>query len=178
MGTERARNAIVHATGHADQRGAARGPRQVNDDWFDVIAALLDGGVRFLVVGAHALAVHGVPRGTQDLDVWIDPDPSNAERAWSALTAFGAPLSALGVTPADFQQLDTVVQLGVPPNRIDVLTSLSGLDSFDIAWTDRVTSAVRGRETPFLGRESLLRTKRASGRLKDLADVEALGELE
>jgi hypothetical protein len=148
----------------------------MTDDWYDLLVALLDAEARFLVVGAHALAVHGVPRGTQDLDVWIDPEPINVERVWRALAAFGAPLPSLGTTRDDLQRTDTVVQLGLPPNRIDLLTSISGISDFATAWTSRVELDVRGRRVPFLGRDALIRNKRASGRRKDLADIEALGE--
>ncbi len=148
----------------------------MTDDWFDLLAALLDARARFLVVGAHALAVHGVPRGTQDLDVWIDPDPANVERVWQALADFGAPLAGLGVTRDDLRRVDTVVQLGLPPNRIDLLTSISGIPDFAAAWAARAEHELRGRRVPFLGRDALIRNKRASGRRKDLADVEALGE--
>jgi hypothetical protein len=148
----------------------------VNDDWFDLLAALLDARARFLVVGAHALAVHGVPRGTEDLDVWVDPDPVNGERVPCALAEFGAPLERCGVARDDLRRPDTVVQLGLPPNRIDLLTSISGVPEFADAWTARVELDVRGRRVPFLGRDALLRNKRASGRRNELADVEALGE--
>jgi hypothetical protein len=148
----------------------------VTDDWYDLLVALLDGESRFLVVGAHALAVHGVPRGTQDLDVWIDPDASNVERVWCALADFGAPLANLGTTRDDLRRADTVVQLGLPPNRIDLLTAISGIPDFSSAWAARVEFDVRGRHVPFLGRDALIRNKRASGRRKDLADIEALGE--
>lgn len=148
----------------------------MTDDWFDLLAALLDARARFLVVGAHALAVHGIPRGTQDLDVWVDPDPANTDRVWRALTEFGAPLESLGVTRDDLRRPDTVVQIGLPPNRIDLLTSISGIPDFESAWTERVEHDVRGRRVPFLGRAALIRNKRASARRKDLADVEALGE--
>ncbi len=147
----------------------------MNKDFQELLAALHEAGVRFLVVGAHAMAVHGVPRATGDLDVWIAPDASNAERAWSAVVAFGAPLRAMGVTRDDFGRPDQVVQIGVPPRRIDILTSISGV-AFDEAWPDRVTHDVAGLPIPFLGRELLVRNKRASGRAKDLADLEALGE--
>lgn len=148
----------------------------MNDDWVDLLSELIDGEVRFLVVGAHALAVHGVPRGTQDLDVWVDPSAENTTRAWRALATFGAPLESLGVTLEDLRRPGTVIQLGLPPDRIDVLTAITGIASFDAAWRDRVEHDVRGLRVPFLGRASLLRNKRASGRRKDLADVEALGE--
>lgn len=147
----------------------------MTDDWYDLLVALLDARARFLVVGAHALAVHGVPRGTQDLDVWIDPDPTNAERVWRALTAFGAPLTTMQLTHDDLQRPGTVIQIGLPPDRIDLLTSISGIPDFETAWSGRVEHTVRGSVVPFLGRDALIRNKRASARRKDIADVEALG---
>lgn len=148
----------------------------MTDDWSDALHALRDAGARFLVVGAHALAVHGVPRATQDLDVWVEATEENAARVWEALVEFGAPLQDLGISPTDFVRPDTVVQLGLPPNRIDVLTDLGGGETFDAAWEARVEHEVGGAPVPFLGRDSLIRSKRAAGRLKDLADIEALGE--
>jgi len=149
----------------------------VNDDWFDLLQALVDARARFLVVGAHAMAVHGVPRGTQDLDVWIDPSPENAKRVWEALLVFGAPAATLGVSQHDFTQRGVVVQIGLPPNRIDVLTAISGVPDFAAAWQERSEHAVRDLPVPFLGRLALVTNKRASGRRKDQADLEALGEL-
>jgi len=148
----------------------------VTDDWADLLFCLLDARAHFLVVGAHAMAVHGVPRGTQDLDVWIEPTPENADRVWSALTAFGAPLGDLRVMPADFIRADTVVQLGLPPARIDLLTGISGVPDFVVAWRGRTEHHVRGRAVPFLGRVELVANKRAAGRTKDVADLEALHE--
>jgi len=147
----------------------------MNDDFRDLLKALLEAGVRFLVVGAHAMAVHGVPRATGDLDVWIAVDADNADRVAGALARFGAPLAAMGVSRADFLREDQVVQIGLPPRRIDVLTSISGV-RFAEAWTGRVTHEVAGMAVPFLGRASLVANKRASGRAKDRADLEALGE--
>lgn len=148
----------------------------MNEDFRDLLRALLEAGARFLVVGAHAMAVHGVPRATGDLDVWIAVDPDNADRVMQALVRFGAPVSTLGVSRADFLRQDQVVQIGLPPRRIDVITSISGV-GFDDAWAGRVTQDVAGVAVPFLGRDALLRNKRAAGRAKDLADLEALGEL-
>lgn len=148
----------------------------MTEDWFDLLAALLDMRARFLVIGAHAMAVHGVPRGTQDLDVWIDPTPANVERVWTALVAFGAPLKSLGISRVDLERPGNVIQLGLPPNRIDLLTSISGLTDFADAWSTRAEHDVRGRRIPFLGRAALIRNKRATARHKDLADIEALGE--
>lgn len=148
----------------------------MTDDWFEMIRALLDADARFLIVGAHAMAVHGVPRGTQDLDVWIEPTPENAQRVWRALDEFGAPAEALGITLGDLVRTDIVIQFGLPPNRIDLLTGLSGVDDFAAAWVDRDEHEIRSRCVPFLGRRTLVENKRATGRTKDLADLEALGE--
>lgn len=147
----------------------------MNEDFRDFLAALLEAGARFLVAGAHALAVHGVPRATGDLDVWIDRDPRNAERVWGAIVTFGAPVEALGISVEDFTKADRVVQLGVPPRRIDILTDLTGVN-FESAWPLRVIHRVEGLEVPFLARQTLIENKRATGRLRDLADLESLGE--
>lgn len=143
----------------------------------ELLTILLESGARFLVIGAHAMAVHGVPRATQDLDLWIDPDPTNATRVWRSLLVFGAPLRDLAVTLEDLSTPDMVVQIGLPPNRVDILTSVSGIGRFDEAWADRVEHYLGGQLIPFIGRTTLVRTKRASGRRKDLADLEALGAL-
>ena len=148
----------------------------MTDDWFDMLAALLDARASFLVVGAHALAAHGIPRGTQDLDVWIEPTRPNAERVWQALSAFGAPLDSMELSVVDLTRADVVIQLGVPPLRIDLLTGLTGVSDFSVAWKSRLELPVRSRIVPFLGRAELTATKRASGRPKDVADLHALGE--
>ena len=135
--------------------------------------ALLDAGARFLVVGAHAMAVHGVPRATGDLDVWISPDHANSERVWQALLAFGAPVGELGVSRADLETPGMVIQVGLPPRRIDLLTEASGL-VFDEAWKNRTTHRVDSLEVPVLSRQDLVRNKRATGRAKDLADLDVL----
>ena len=135
---------------------------------------LVAADVRFLIVGAHALAAHGVPRVTGDLDVWVDPTDANAVRVSIALARFGAPLHALGLTPADFTRHDQVIQIGLPPYRVDVLTSISGV-AFDHAWDDRLTGRLFGVEVPFLGKNSFIQNKRASGRPKDLEDLRSLG---
>jgi hypothetical protein len=147
----------------------------LNRDFLDFLAALIRAEARFLVVGAHALGAHGVPRATGDLDVWIEPTTENAARVWQALAEFGAPLESLGITAVDFETPDLVAQIGIPPSRIDVLTGISGV-AFEEAWPDRMTIEVAGLPIPFLGRTPLIRNKRSAGRLKDLADLEALGE--
>ena len=148
----------------------------MTDDWVDFLFALVDAGARFLVVGAHALAVYGVPRSTQDIDIWIDARPANTDAVIAALRTFGAPLAALQIAPEDLQRPNTVIQLGVAPNRIDLLTSISGVADFGLAWDDRVEHEVRGRRVPFVGRAALVANKRSTGRRKDLGDLEALGE--
>lgn len=143
-------------------------------DFHEFLAALLAHHVRFLVVGAHALAVHGVPRATGDLDVWVEPVEDNARRVCAGLAAFGAPLDALEIDVGDFTRSEVVVQFGLPPRRIDILTSVSGV-GFDDAWQDRLEHEVDGLRVPFLGRSSLIRNKRASARPKDLSDLDQLG---
>jgi hypothetical protein len=147
----------------------------VVEDFRDLLVELLRADARFLIVGAHALGVHGVPRATVDLDVWIDPTPENARRIWVALAAFGAPLETLQVREADFTRPEMVVQFGLPPYRIDILTGVSGV-SFEEAWNERIEDQFEGVRVPFIGRAALIRNKRASGRMKDLADLESLGE--
>ncbi len=146
----------------------------LNEDFRDALAALLKAEARFLVVGAHALAVHGAPRATLDLDVWVEPTKENARRVWHALAQFGAPLDALNIRESSFVLPDMVTQIGLPPRRIDLLTGVSGLE-FKEAWKDRLEVAIDGLSLPFIGRDSLIRNKRASGRQKDLGDLEMLG---
>ena len=134
----------------------------------------MSGQARFLVVGAYALSAHGVPRATVDLDIWIRADADNAQRVYDALDRFGAPLDALGVTRSDFIQADMVTQFGLPPFRVDILTSISGV-SFDDAWTERLEGEVEGVRVPIIGLRSFVLNKRASGRKKDIADLESLG---
>ena len=143
-------------------------------DFRDLLAALNEAGVRCLVVGAHALAAHGVPRVTGDLDVWVEPTPANATRVWRALAAFGAPLASLNIGEADFARPDQVIQLGLPPFRIDILTSVSGVD-FPTAWTGRLSGTLFDVPVSFIGREAFIQNKRASGRPKDLDDIRSLG---
>ena len=145
----------------------------MNEDFRDLLMELLDAEARFLVVGAHAMAVHGVPRATGDLDVWVSPAATNAERVWAALQRFGAPVEQLGVSLEDLQTPGMVVQIGQPPRRIDLLTDVSGLE-FEEAWSNRTTHSIGPRAVPFLSRADLIRNKRASGRPKDLADLDVL----
>ncbi len=145
----------------------------MNEDFLDMLRALQSAGARFLIVGAHALAGHGIPRSTGDFDLWVEATPDNAARVWRALLDFGAPVAALGVRQEDFATPGLVIQIGLPPRRIDLLTSLTGL-GFDAAWATHVTVTLAGMVLPLLDRDSLLANKRALGRPQDLADVDAL----
>lgn len=143
----------------------------MNRDFAEMLSALSEAGAEFLIVGAHALAAHGAPRATGDLDIWVSPTPANARRVMQALTAFGAPLHDL--TLDDLTRSDTVFQIGVPPSRVDILTGVSGVQ-FDDAWPRRVALDVEGAAVAVIGREDFIRNKRATGRPKDLADIESL----
>jgi hypothetical protein len=143
----------------------------MNQDFLDLLRAFVDRDVRFLIVGAYALGVHGRPRATGDLDVWVEPTPANAVRVIEALQSFGAPLH--DVTAADFSRPGIVFQMGLPPFRIDLLTNLSGL-TFAEAWPDRTTAPFGDIVVDVIGREAFIRNKRATGRAKDLGDVEGL----
>ncbi len=145
----------------------------LNPDFHDFLDALLGAGAEFIVVGAHAMAVHGVPRATGDLDVWIRPTSENAIRVFEALIRFGAPLADHGVVFEDLARPGVVYQIGLPPRRIDLMTSISGLE-FEEGWRGRVEVRVAGWLVPFLGRSELLRNKRASGRKRDVLDAELL----
>ena len=144
------------------------------DDFRDLLRELVSGDARFLVVGAYALSAHGIPRATVDLDIWIRVDEDNAQRVYDALARFGAPLETLGVSRSDFMQAEMVAQFGLPPHRVDILTSISGV-AFDDAWDERIEGEIEGIRVPIIGLKSFVLNKRASGRKKDLADLESLG---
>jgi len=141
-------------------------------DFEELFACLTARHVRFVVVGGHALAYHGRPRFTKDLDVFVEPTSENAARLLLALEDFG--FGGLDLKTADFDRPGMVVQLGIAPNRVDLLTTIDGV-SFEQAWNGRVVGRFGTESVPFLGRRELLANKRAVGRLQDLADIEALG---
>jgi len=145
----------------------------MNQDFVDLLRAFAAHEVRFLVVGAYALGVHGRPRATGDLDLWVDATPVNAAKVMEALAEFGAPLTE--VSAADFARPGIVFQMGLPPSRIDVLTEISGV-SFAEAWPDRVRAPFGPVDVDVIGREAFIRNKRATGRTKDLSDVESLDD--
>lgn len=143
----------------------------MNQDFLDLLRAFTDGKVRFLVVGAYALGLHGRPRATGDLDVWVEATAENAPRVMDALRTFGAPMA--DIVEADFARPGVTYQIGLPPRRIDVLTDLTGL-TFADAWPRRLRGPFGTVEVDFIGREDFINNKRQTGRLKDLADIEGL----
>lgn len=145
----------------------------LHEDFLDLLAALHEAGADFVVVGAHAMAVHGVVRATGDLDVLVRPTVENAERVLHALASFGAPIVEHGLTPVDLSTTGVVYQLGLPPLRIDIITSIDGA-SFSEAWDTRTELKIAGRQVAFLGREMLIKNKLATGREKDAADARLL----
>jgi len=143
----------------------------LNEDYKDILRVFADEKVEFLLVGAYALAAHGYPRATVDIDLWIKPSSENADAVLRALRRFGAPVEKL--TKADLVAEDTVFQIGVAPRRIDIITTASGLD-FDEALTESLAVDIEGIHVRIPSVADLIRNKRASGRTKDLADAEAL----
>ena len=141
----------------------------MNPDFVALLSAFTAGDVRFLVVGAYALGVHGRPRATGDLDVWVEATPENAARVVKALGEFGAPLQ--GVSEADFSRPGCTYQIGIVPIRIDILTELTGLN-FVEAWAGRLRRPFGPIEVDYIGREAFIHNKKASGRPKDLVDIE------
>jgi hypothetical protein len=145
------------------------------DDFRDILVELHNAGARFVVLGGHAVAFHGHPRATKDLDVLVEANSDNAKRVYAALAAFGAPLSAFQVSVEDFASYDGVLQLGVPPRRIDIINRADGI-SFAEAIADGESFNLEGCEIPVIGRSALIKNKRAAGRPQDIADVKALGD--
>ena len=143
------------------------------EDFRDLLIELHDAEARFVVLGGYAVAFHGHPRATKDLDVLVLADADNAHRVYGALAAFGAPLSAFQVRVEDFSTYDGVLQVGVPPRRIDIINHADGI-SFEEAVADGETFEVEGRAIPVIGRAALIKNKRAVGRAQDIADVKAL----
>jgi hypothetical protein len=143
----------------------------MNPDFRELLLAFNAHGVEYMVVGAHALAVYGHVRATKDLDVWVRPDEENAKRILTALSAFGAPLDDL--TSDDLSKAGTVFQIGVPPLRIDLITSIDGVD-FTEAWPDRFSTTFGGVPVFVISRHHLITNKKTAARLQDLADVEQL----
>jgi predicted nucleotidyltransferase len=146
---------------------------ELPDDFKDVLVELYDAEADFVVIGGYAVAYHGYPRATKDIDILVRPEPNNAERVYRALAAFGAPLATFEVTAADFATYDGVLQIGLPPVRVDLLNRAAGID-FDEAIADAGSFELEGRSIPVIGLRALLKNKRAAGRPQDLTDVAAL----
>jgi hypothetical protein len=137
----------------------------------DLLALFAKHGVRYLIVGGFAVAVHGVPRYTKDMDLWVEASPDNAVKIVAAIGEFG--FASLGLVADDFTAPDMVIQLGYEPNRIDLLTGLTGVQFAD-AYPRRITTMIGDIEVTIIDRESLIANKRALGRPQDLADAEEL----
>ena len=146
----------------------------LNKDYKDMLRALSDEKVEFLLIGAYAMAAHGYPRATMDIDIWVMPSPQNADAVLRALRRFGAALHNL--TKEDLQKDGTIFQIGVAPRRIDIITEASGLQ-FEEVYSRALSVNIEGIEVHIPLIDDLIRNKRASGRTKDLADAEALESL-
>lgn len=142
-------------------------------DAIELIQELLQAGASFMLVGGHAIAVHGHVRATLDVDLFLEANPANAQRIVTALQNWGAPLRAHGVTVDSFSHPGAIYQLGLPPQRIDLLTFIDGV-SFEEAKQGQIEVELAGVKVPVIGLESLLKNKKSSGRLQDLADIDAL----
>jgi hypothetical protein len=151
-------------------------PPTLNQDFLDLLDEFLRARVEFMIVGAYALMAHGAPRPTGDLDVFVRASSENATRIMTGLHQFGAPLAAHSISAQYFEVLGNIYQIGLPPRRIDIINSLSGI-SFEQAWTSRIHTVMHGRKLAVLGRDALIRNKLASGRPKDLRDVKTLEKL-
>jgi hypothetical protein len=143
----------------------------MNSDFEELLSIFNENGVRYLIVGGHAVMLYTEPRYTKDLDVWIDASAENAERVYRSLLVFGAPLA--GLTAKDFAEEGSFYQMGIPPARVDILMSIDGV-SFAEAWPSRQQSKLGNAPAWFIGRAELIRNKRAVGRHIDLHDAELL----
>ncbi len=146
----------------------------LNENFRDILSAFDAENVEYLLVGAYAMAAYGCPRATGDIDFWVNPSAANASRVWSALIRFGAPLGR--VTESDFSKLDVVYQMGLPPQRIDLLTSIDGV-AFGDAWANRLHTEVGGVAVNVIGKSELRQNKLATGRDKDIRDVAVLDRM-
>ncbi len=143
----------------------------LNSDYKDMLQALLDNGVKFLLVGAYAMGAHGYPRATGDIDIWVEPSAENSERVYRSMGAFGAPLHEIDETT--FATPGVVFQIGVAPRRIDIISAISGV-GFDAAYQQRQIVEMEGLSIPILSLDDLIKNKRATGRDKDRLDADQL----
>jgi predicted nucleotidyltransferase len=154
------------------EKNTIAGKPMFNQDFKEFIQSLNDNQVRYLVVGGYAVALHGYPRYTKDIDIWIDLAPANASRIIRALEQFG--FGSLGLKEQDFLEVDMIIQLGYPPRRIDLLTTLPGVE-FNQCFAEKVVVDMEGVSVSFIDLENLKKNKRATGRAQDIADIENLG---
>ena len=143
----------------------------MNQDFKELLLTFNEHGVEYLIVGAHALAAYGHVRATKDLDVWVRPEQSNAQKVLQALSGFGAPLNDL--TAADLTSKETIFQIGLPPLRIDIITNIDGVE-FAEAWPARLETFFGGVPAFVISRHHLITNKKTAARLQDLADVQQL----
>ena len=148
---------------------------EIQQDFRDLLELFNSNKVEYIIVGGYALAFHGAPRYTGDIDIYVKPDVRNAEQIMSALDEFG--FGSVGLAAVDFERPGQIIQLGVPPVRIDIITSIGGV-SWDEAFAGRVAGRYGDVDVHYLGRAQFIQNKRSVGRKKDLADLEALGEKE
>ena len=145
----------------------------VQKDFKELLELFNKHKVEYMIVGGYALAFHGAPRYTGDLDIYVRPDAPNVQQIMSALKDFG--FGSVGLTAADFEKPNNIIQLGVPPVRVDIINSLTGV-SWESAFENRIEGKYGNVKVYYIGREQFIFNKRAMGRKKDLADIEALGE--
>jgi hypothetical protein len=145
----------------------------LNEDYKDMLQTLLDNEVKFLIVGAYALAAYGYPRATGDLDIWVQASARNSKKILSSITSFGAPTS--GLTEKTFMEKGIIFQIGVAPRRIDLITHIDGVD-FNDGYSSRKTIVMEGLNIPFIAKKNLIQNKKSTGRDKDLVDVKHLEE--
>ena len=140
----------------------------LNQDFTDILSAFLEENVEFIVVGAFAMSFHGYPRATGDIDLWIRRSDDNAKKIWRALEIFKAPLFDLKIE--DLTVPEMVFQIGVVPNRIDIITEIDGVD-FERAWGDKKIVTIEGLKIPVISKELLIENKKSTNRAKDKTDV-------
>jgi len=146
---------------------------EIQSDFKELLELFNSHKIEYLITGGYALAYHGAPRYTGDIDLFVKPDPENAANIINALDEFG--FGSLGLTKEDFMEPNQIIQLGVAPGRIDIITSISGV-TWEEANTGKIKGSCGGVTVNFVGREQFVKNKKATGRKKDLADIEALGE--
>ncbi|HMT06434.1 MAG TPA: nucleotidyltransferase [Pyrinomonadaceae bacterium] len=150
---------------------------ELTTDFIDFLTILVDGKVDFVVVGGYAVSFHGHPRATKDLDVFVRAEPTNAKRLYNALADFGAPLHQFEVAEEDFSDYGGVLQLGIPPQRIDIINRITGV-SYDEAVAESEMFELDGRRIPVIGLKALVKNKLATGRGQDLLDAQNLSRVQ